>query len=202
MVSGGGGVPATAVGWWHGRARRALGPRDGLGYRAARAVARAAPGRPLRRTARPGLWQTRPAERSGQRPSRLRWPLAARRPSRTHAPTPATRQQTATATSCRQSSPRSVASWRRLSAASLLAIGSAWRSQSELSLAMPAYMYTCDQVRGKGHCGRSALMGRRSCGGCGHARCRAGSAGPPSPMSGTGRQRGRHEGRAQSAAAP
>ena len=54
LVSGGGGAPATAGGWWHGRARRALGPRDGPGYRAARAAARAVPGRPLRRTAKPG----------------------------------------------------------------------------------------------------------------------------------------------------
>ena len=149
-----------------------------------------------------GLWQTRPAERSGLRPPRLRWPLAARRPGRTRAPTPATRLQTATATSCRQSSPRSVTSWRRLSPASLLAIGSAWRSQSELSLATPAYMYTCNKVPRQESLWWQRTDGQKGCGGCGHARCRAGSAGPPSPMSGIGRQHGRHEGKAQSAAAP
>lgn len=141
--------------------------------------------RPARSTAAglwlASLWQTRPAERSGQRPPRLRWPLAARRLGRKRAPTPATRLQTATATSCRQSSPRSVASWRRLSAASLLAIGSAWRSQSELSLAMPAYMYTCDQVPRQESRGRSALTDRGAAAGVGTHDAELGPQGRPLP---------------------
>ena len=48
-----GGEPARAAGWSHGRARRASGPRDGPAYRAARSAARAAPGPPLRRPAKP-----------------------------------------------------------------------------------------------------------------------------------------------------
>ena len=48
-----GGEPARATGCSHGRARRAPGPRDGPAYRAARSAARAAPGPPLRRPAKP-----------------------------------------------------------------------------------------------------------------------------------------------------
>ena len=155
MVSGGCCVPATVAGWWHGRARRAQAPRDGHAARAAARVAQGRASRRTARPAlqrqplcdRPrrgaasiwpvaGLWLwlgcgwavvglADSAERGEQRSRRLWLPPAAYRPGRTRAPTLATRLQTAVATSCRQSSPRSVAWWRKLSVTSLLAMGSA-----------------------------------------------------------------------------